>query len=216
MPWDLDVGFCEVAFGRIHVLADWNAAWPVAANGAPNPLLERIVADPMLLQDYRRTARVILDKYFDPERLCKIIDSKYELIKKDLRADPFPHRRVTNPGDQGYDDIVESMKGFVRKRYASAAEQLENPGQRPKVVRGRPPAHVGNRPPGPTPELAKKIQRIPQLAQGMAQSGKDISAIQKLMQKVGPLLHEGKTDEAEKVIDEVLKLAGDEADELQH
>ncbi len=30
LPWDLDVGFCETAFGRIHVLADWNAAWPVA------------------------------------------------------------------------------------------------------------------------------------------------------------------------------------------
>ena len=29
LPWDLDVGFCENAFGRLHVLADWNAAWPL-------------------------------------------------------------------------------------------------------------------------------------------------------------------------------------------
>ena len=119
LPWDLDVGFSEVAFGHIHVLADWNAAWPVAGQ-MPNPLMERIVADPALLRRYRDTARIILDKYFEPERLCAIIDARYALIKDDLIADPFPHRRVTNPEDLSYEDIVASMKEFVRNRYASA------------------------------------------------------------------------------------------------
>ena len=68
--------------------------------GAPNPLLERIIADPVLLERYRKEARKILDKSFEPERLCKVIDAKYKLIKDDLKTDPFPHRRATVPGDR--------------------------------------------------------------------------------------------------------------------
>ncbi len=86
MPWDLDVGFCETAFGKIRVLDDWHAAWPVPRTGAPNPLLERIIADPVLLERYRKEARKILDKSFEPERLCKLIDAKYNLIKDDLKS----------------------------------------------------------------------------------------------------------------------------------
>jgi spore coat protein CotH len=200
LPWDLDVGFCENAFGQIHVLADWNAAWPVAGQ-LPNPLLERIVADPGLLQRYRDAARTILDKYFEPERLCAIIDARYALIKKDLLADPFPHRRATNPGDQSYDDIVASMKQFVRKRYTSARQQLENPGKRPEIAR---------RPGGPSPQLAEKLQRIQRAAQQMQRDGKDLLPLHKLMQQVGPLLQKGRADEAEKLIGEALKLAGEE------
>lgn len=200
LPWDLDVGFCESAFGHIQVLADWNAAWPVAGQ-QPNPLLERIVADPELLQRYRDTARIILDKYFEPERLCAIIDARYQLIKEDLRADPYPLRRVTNPGDQSYDDIVASMKTFVRKRYASARQQLENPGKRPEMVR---------RAGGPPPQLVEKIQRIQRAAEQMQRNGKDVLPIQKLMQQVGPLLQQGRTEEAERLIVEALKLAGED------
>jgi len=134
LPWDLDVGFCEIAFGKIHVLADWNAAWPIPGEGH-NPLLEQIVGNPVLLARYRQTASEILDKYFEPERLCKLIDAKYELIKEDLENDPFPHGRATNPQDRSYADIVASQKEFVRKRYALARQQLDNPGPRPKVVR---------------------------------------------------------------------------------
>ena len=199
LPWDLDVGFCEVAFGRIHVLDDWNAAWPVAGQ-LPNPLLDRIVADPALLKRYRDTARIILDKYFEPERLCAIIDAKYQLIKDDLKADPFPHRRVTNPEDQSYDDIVESMKKFVRKRNLSARQQLEDPGKRPEMVR---------RPDGPPPQLAEKIQRIHRAAQQMQQNGEDMRPIHKLMQQVGPLLQQGRAEEADRLIVEALKLAGE-------
>lgn len=207
LPWDLDVGFCEHAFGRVHVLADWNAAWPVAPSGRPNPLMERIVADPALLRRYRQAARKILDKYFEPERLCGIIDAKYELIKDDLKSDPFPHRRVTVPGDRDYDDIVGSIKTFVRKRYASALEQLENPGPRPKVQ---------HRPAGGLPRrLAEKLKRIERRARQMQKIGQDVSSIQKLMQKVPPLLQQGKADEAEKVFDEVLKLVGEEPGKLK-
>ncbi len=200
LPWDLDVGFSEVAFGQIHVLADWNAAWPVAGQ-MPNPLLERIVADPALLQRYRDTARIILDKYFEPERLCAIIDAKYALIKADLAADPFPHRRVTNPDDRNYDDVIASMKTFVRKRYSTASQQLANPGKRPEIVR---------RPDGPPPQLVEKIQRLQRAAEQMQKNGKDVLPIQKLMQQVGPLLQQGRPEEAEKLIIEALKLAGEE------
>ncbi|MSU35160.1 MAG: hypothetical protein EXS36_08600 [Pedosphaera sp.] len=199
MPWDLDVGFCEIAFGKIHVLTDWNAAWPVAGE-VPNPLLERIIAHPALLQTYRETASIILDKYFEPERLSAIFDTKYELIKADLMADPFPHRRVTNPGEQSYEEIIASMKTFVRKRYITARQQLENPGKRPEIV---------HRPHGPSPQLLQQIQRIQRAAEQMQRSGKDVLPIQKLMQQVGPLLQQDRPEEAEKRILEALKLAGE-------
>lgn len=200
LPWDLDVGFCETAFGKIQVLADWNAAWPTPATGPPNPLLERIIADPVLLERYRKEARKILDKSFEPERLCGIIDAKYKLIREDLKTDPFPHRRATVPGDRSYDDIIDSMKSFVRKRYASALAHLEKPGERPKVE---------HRPHGVPPQLVAKIQRIQKRAQEMQQNGQDISPIQKVMQRVGPALQKGNLEEAEKFINEALKLIGE-------
>ena len=209
LPWDLDVGFCETAFGRVHVLADWNAAWPIPASGPPNPLLERIVADPELLQRYRKVARKILDESFEPRRLCAIMDAKYELIKDDLRTDPFPHQRATVPGDRDYDDIVESMKQFVRKRYDSALQQLENPGTRPEVVHRRPDNRPGTDPPGIPPQLVAKIHQMQRSIQQMQQNGRDISRIHGLLQRIGPLLQQGKPVEAEKIIDEVLKLAGE-------
>ena len=209
LPWDLDVGFSETAFGQIHVLADWHAAWPVAPTGRPNPLMERIVANPLLLQKYRSVARTILDKYFEPERLCRIIDAKYALIKADLKVDPFPHRRATVPEDRDYDDIVKSMKTFVRKRYVSAVEQLETPGQQPKVIHRPAEGQPGGPRPGVPPQFAEKVRRIEQGARKMQQNGQDISPIHKAMQRVGPLLQQGKLDAAEKVLDEVLKLVGE-------
>jgi spore coat protein CotH len=197
LPWDLDVGFCESAFGQIRVLADWNAAWP-AAGQLPNPLLDRIVANPELLKRYRTQARAILDKYFEPERLCAVIDAKYTLLKADLLADPFPHHRITNPGERNYDDVVGSMKKFVRQRYALAQKQLDDPGERPK--QSRPPGG------GPTPELMGKIQRIQQAVQKMQQKGEDISPIIKIMEQVGPLLQNGKFAEAGNLVDQALKL----------
>jgi spore coat protein H len=199
LPWDLDVGFCETAFDKIRVLDDWHAAWPVPRTGASNPLLERIVADPVLLDRYRKEARKILDKSFEPERLCKLIDAKYKLIKDDLKTDPFPHRRATVPGDRSYDDIVDSMKSFVRKRHTSAVEQLDKPGERPKA----------ERPPELPPQLVGKIQRIQKRAEEMQRAGQDVSPIAKVMQRLGPAVQAGKWDEAEKIVDEALKLIGE-------
>ena len=198
-PWDLDVGFCETAFDKIRVLADWNAAWPVPTTGAPNPLLERIVADPVLLARYRKEARKILDKSFEPEHLCKRIEAKYQLIKDDLQTDPFPHRRATVPGDRNYDDIVESMKVFVRKRYATAVEQLEKPGERPKM----------ERPPALPPQLADKIRRIQKRAEEMQRAGRDVSPVARVMQRLAPAVQEGRWAEAERIADEALKLLGE-------
>ena len=196
LPWDLDVGFCETAFDKIRVLEDWNAAWPVPATGPPNPLLERIVADKVLLERYRKEARKILDKSFEPDRLCRRIEEKYKLIQDDLKDDPFPHRRATVPSDRNYDDIVDSMKAFVRKRHASAVKQLEQPGERPKV----------QRPPAVPPQLVVKIQKIQKRAEEMQRAGMDVAPIAKLMQRVGPAVQQGKWAEAEKIVDEALKL----------
>ena len=196
LPWDLDVGFCESAFGQIQVLSDWNAAWP-AAGQMPNPLLNRIVNNAGLLKRYRERARIILEKSFEPEALCATLDKKYSLIKTELAADPFPHRRVTNPEDKTYDDIVASMKRFIRKRYASAVQQLENPGQRPKMTR---------QPMGPPPQLVEKIQRIQRGAERLQTNGKDVGPLMKFMQQVGPMLQKGEFAKAEKLVDEALKL----------
>lgn len=134
LPWDLDVGFCELAFGRIHVLRDWHAAWP-APGGRPSPLLEQFIASPRLLAEYRRVAGEILEQYFQPEVLSRKFDAKYALIQQALEEDPFPKQRVTNPSDRGYGDIVRSMKQFAARRYEAAKQQLKNPGPRPQPPR---------------------------------------------------------------------------------
>src|SRR5262249_50933592 len=154
---------CETAFDKIRVLDDWHAAWPVPRTGAPNPLLERTVADPVLLERYRKEARKILEKSFEPERLCKVIDAKYKLIKDDLKTDPFPHRRATGPGKKSNADTVDWMKAFGRKRSARAVEQPDKRGERPKV----------ERPPAPPPQLVAKIQLIQKRAEEMQRAGQD-------------------------------------------
>ena len=199
LPWDLDVGFSETAFGRIRVLDDWHAAWPVPLSAQPNPLMERIVSDPQLLARYRKLAAEILEEYFQPERLVRVLEAKYQLVKEDLARDPFPDRRATNPDDRGYDEIVESMTEFIQRRYASAKSQLENPGARP--VRKQ-LGHPGGMP----PQLAAKVMRIQRVAR---QREQELRAIHRIMQQVGPLVEQQKFDEAEKVLDQVLDVAGD-------
>ena len=182
LPWDLDVGFCEVAFGHIHVLEDWNAAWPVMPNGTPNPLLDGIAADPLLLARYREVAAEILEKYFTPEHLHRVIDARYALIRQDLQKDPFPHSRATSPDDRSYEEIVASMKTFMQKRYDSARQQLDAPGPRPE------PKPRQNS--SPSPELEARIQQMQRL-------------VHLRMQRIGSLLQRGRMDEAQKLIEEM-------------
>lgn len=148
LPWDLDVGFSAVAFERIQVLRDWNAAWPIPNGSPPNPLLQRIIDTPQLLERYRLTADQILEEHFAPEELTTTVDRNYALIKDALAEDPFHPLRVTNPRDRDYDDIVDSMKDFIRQRYALARQQLDNPGPRPKM---RPPQPRNDPAPGDAP-----------------------------------------------------------------
>jgi Spy/CpxP family protein refolding chaperone len=61
--------------------------------------------------------------------------------------------------------------------------------------------------------IARKAKRLQQRAQQMAQNGEDVSKIQEVMQKIGPLLKVGKVDEAGKLIDEALELMGNEPPE---
>jgi spore coat protein CotH len=127
---DLDVGFADKAFGRIPVIDGWNAAWPITG-GPPRPLLEKILANPILLARYRAEADRILESKFRPDVLQSRLDALYELIREDLGNDPFPSVRVTVPSDRGYDDIITSMKAFMERRYLVARKQLDQPGPRP-------------------------------------------------------------------------------------
>ena len=145
LPWDLDVGFADNAFRYIPVVSGWNAAWPVMGS-SPSPLVERIVDNSQLLARYRRLADSILEEYFHPKVLLPRVDSLYKRIKDDLTGDPFPHRRATNPEDQSYESIIDSIKDFIRRRYDTARAQLDNPGTRPQIVK-----HTPRRDHGPQP-----------------------------------------------------------------
>lgn len=197
LPWDLDVGFSEVAFGRIHILEDWHAAWPVPL-GVRNPLLERIIGNPALLARYRSHASDILENHFEPDRLCQIVDTKYALIREALATDPFPKRRATVPGDQNYDDIVESIKQFIRKRYQTAKSQLENPGLRPQ------PRQQNH---GMPVQMSERLQKVTHKAEGIQRR---LQQIQQTMQQISRLLQQGKLSEAEQLIEALEQLTASE------
>src|SRR6185369_14071260 len=145
IPWDLDVGFADHAFGRVPVLEGWHAAWPAPVPG--RPLMERLISDPVLLQGYREQARLILETWFRPEVLIPKLRGLYGQIRSALAEDPYPPRRVTVPSDSDYEDILRSMERFIRDRYALARAQLDAPGNRaaPK------PMPAGPEPEGPQP-----------------------------------------------------------------
>ncbi len=145
LPWDLDVGFADKAFDRVPVLDGWNAAWPAPIPG--RPLMERIVSDPVLLKIYREQANAILERFFRPEILIPKLRSLYEQIQPALKADPYPHRRMTVPSDTGYQDIISSMEAFITKRYGLARAQLDAPGKRPQP----PPIPPNSNQEGPKP-----------------------------------------------------------------
>jgi spore coat protein CotH len=157
LPFDLDVGFADNAFGQVPVLAGWNAAWPVPG-GPPRPVIERIVDDPALLARYRQAADKILEDHFRPEILLPRLDALYDSIKPDLADDPFPHRRVTNPEDRDYDSIAASMKDFIRRRYATARAQLDHPGARPEIVRSQPRPQPGPQPGPPSADAPSDLR----------------------------------------------------------
>ena len=172
LPYDLDVGFSENAFGRVPVLSGWNAAWPIPG-GPPRPLIERIVDDPQLLARYRRLADGILEKYFHPQVLLPRIDALYGQIKDDLASDPFPHRRVTNPEDRDYESIVASIKEFVRRRYDTARAQLDDPGARPRIVRNAPQRGEGPQPGPPSADAPSELRVAAQSATSVTLQWKD-------------------------------------------
>lgn len=147
IPWDLDVGFADHAFGRVPVLEGWHAAWPVPV--PERPLMERLVSNPKLLQSYREQARSILETWFRPEVLIPKLRALHEQIRADLAEDPYPPRRATVPSDTGYPDILASMESFMRQRYALARAQLDAPGDRPQPQLGQPTPDQQGPQPGP-------------------------------------------------------------------
>lgn len=145
IPWDLDVGFADRAFGHIPVLEGWHAAWPVPVPG--RPLMERLVSNPVLLDRYREQAGAILEKWFRPEVLIPKLRRLHEQIRPALREDPYTRRRVTVPSDSAMEDVLASMEKFIRDRYALARAQLSAPGERPALH----PMRSGPDDEGPSP-----------------------------------------------------------------
>ena len=172
IPWDLDVGFADNAFGRLPILTQWNAAWPIPG-GPPKPLIQRIVDDPQLLARYRRFADQILEQHFHPKIMLPRIDALYARIKADLEKDPFPHRRATNPEDQSFDSIIASFKQFVRQRYALARAQLNDPGKRPQFPTNRQPHRQGPQPGQPSPDAPTQLIVVAITAQKVTLRWKD-------------------------------------------
>jgi spore coat protein CotH len=147
LPWDLDVGFADNAFGRVPVLRGWHAAWPAPVPG--RPLMERVISNATLLEQYRRKATAILETHFQPARLIPKLRALHQQIKPDLDKDPFPPRRVTVPDDSSYSDIVDSIETFIRERYELARAQLDQPGQRPSYAPMEPARQDSGPKPGP-------------------------------------------------------------------
>jgi spore coat protein CotH len=161
IPWDLDVGFADQAFGRIPVLDGWHAAWPAPFPGCP--LMERLIAHTNLLERYRKEASEILETWFRPEVLLPKLRALYAQIKPALEQDPYPAKRVTVPSDSGYPDILASMESFIRKRYALARAQLDAPGNRPPPTSPAPgrEGHDGGPEPGPaSPDAPSDLRAV--------------------------------------------------------
>jgi spore coat protein CotH len=158
IPWDLDVGFADRAFGKVPVLEGWNAAWPAPV---PNrPLLELLISQPNLLRQYREQANTILETWFRPEILIPKLHALYDQIRDDLAKDPYPPRRITVPSDTGYPDILASMEAFIRQRYAIARAQLDAPGDRPRPMQMRQPADQDPKPGPPSPDASTDLRAV--------------------------------------------------------
>jgi hypothetical protein len=159
IPWDLDVGFADNAFGRVPVLDGWHAAWPAPVPG--RPLIELLISHTNLLEQYRRQASAILESSFRPEILIPSLRALYEQIRPALEDDPYPPRRVTVPSDTGYQGILDTMESFIRKRYALARAQLDAPGDRPAPLAMRQaPDQQGPRPGPPSADAPSNLRAI--------------------------------------------------------
>jgi len=177
LPWDLDVAFADEAFGRIPVIAGWHAAWPLAPR-PPSPLVRRIIENPQLRLRYRREANLILEKYFHPKVLVPKLDANYARIKKDLAADPFPHRRATNREDESYETIVASIRDFIHRRYAIARAQLNDPGSPPRPPASRPGPRPPSEPGKRTADSPTELRVIAVTASSVTLQWKDNSEIE--------------------------------------
>ena len=159
LPWDLDVGFADRAFGRVPVLEGWHAAWPAPVPG--RPLMEWLVSDPVLLGRYRTVARVILEQWFRPDVLIPKLRTLHAQIQPALQDDPYPLRRATVPADASIEDALTSMERFIRDRYALARGQLDRPGDRPTPAPLPPgPDHEEPSPGPPSSDAPTDLQAV--------------------------------------------------------
>ena len=128
------------------------------------------------------------------------------LIKEDLKIDPFPKQRATVATDTNYEDIVESMKQFVRKRYASAKKQLMNPGERPKAKQA---------PSDDSPHRAIR-QRLEQSVRKAESLQRKLHEIQRTMQLIDRSLQQQNFTEAERLVEVMERLTDDTSNNKQN
>jgi hypothetical protein len=85
----------------------------------------------------------------------------HEQIRLALEDDPYPPKRVTVPSDSGYEDILASMETFIRKRYALARAQLDDPGNRPQPQPMHPtPDQAGPKPGPPSTDAPSDLRAV--------------------------------------------------------
>ena len=87
LPWDLDVGFADNAFGRVQVIDRWNASWPLP--NTPRPLIERILEDDGLRSRYRAYAADYLERHFHPDRVAERLADLWSVASIALDGDPY-------------------------------------------------------------------------------------------------------------------------------
>jgi Spy/CpxP family protein refolding chaperone len=135
------------------------------------------------------------------EGLEQRLQAKLARIEKEVQ-------RRANAGQPPF-DVVGLMQKFPELMEGGQVKEAESLLDRVMAMLGIDHADgVPNakKPPGPPANIAVKMQQVQQRAQKLRQSGADVSKIRALMDKVGPLLQQGKVEAAEKLVDEALKL----------
>ncbi len=159
-----------------------------------------------LTAEQRRAAARIAQNPKPAEGLEQRLQAKIARIEKEVQS-------RAQAGQSPF-DVVGLMQKFpelMQNGQVREAEAVLDRAIKMLGLEGAERSPRGEKPAGPPRELAEKIQVIQQRAERMRQNGQDVSEIQKRMSKLGPLVQQGKIDDANKLLKEVLELTDDAA-----
>ena len=122
-------------------------------------------------------------------------------------------REVQTRAQQGQPpfDAVGVMQKFPELMQNGQVQEAEAVLDRVIKMLGLPKEIETNKEPALPSRIEKKIRQVEQRAQKLQQGGKDVSKIKELMEQLPPLIQQDKNEEAEKLLDEALKLTGTNA-----